>query len=45
MEKCVVLNVIRYDGVDHEDIEERCGRVVAKYDEIYGPALVDCFFS
>jgi len=45
MEKCVVLNVIRYDGIDNEDIEERCGRVVAKYDEIYGPALIDCFFS
>lgn len=45
MERCVVLNVIRYDGIDHEDIEERCGRVVAKYSEIYQPALVECFFS
>ncbi len=45
MARCVVLNVIRYDGIDHEDIEERCGRVVAKYNEIYQPALVECFFS
>lgn len=45
MENCVVMSVVRYDGIDHDEIQERCGRVVARYNEIYGPALVECFFS
>ena len=45
MENCVVMSVVRYDGIDHDETEERCGRVVARYNEIYGPALVECFFS
>ncbi|MGJ0994051.1 hypothetical protein ACR76W_00260 [Enterococcus casseliflavus] len=45
MERCAVLHVIRYEETDHDELEERCGRVVAKYNEIYQPALVDCFSS
>ena len=29
MENCVVMSVVRYDGIDHDEIEERCGRVAA----------------
>ena len=45
MERCAVLHVIRYEETDHDELEERCGRVVAKYNEIYQPALVECFSS
>ncbi|WP_122646649.1 hypothetical protein [Enterococcus mediterraneensis] len=45
MENCLVLSVDRYDMIDHDEIQERFGKVVVKYSEVYGKALVDCFFS
>lgn len=45
LDRCVVVNVERYDYIDHDEIQERCGKVVVRYEEIYGKALVSCFFS
>ena len=39
----VIVNVERYDYIDHDEIQERCGKVVVRYEEIYGKALVTCF--
>lgn len=45
MENCVVVSVNRYDYVDHDEIQERCGNVVVRYEDVYGKALACCFFS
>lgn len=45
LENCVILNVEKYDLLDHEEIQERYGKVVVKYSEVYGRVLADCFFS
>jgi hypothetical protein len=45
MEKCVVMSVVKHDDCDLDKIEERCGRVVTRYTDIYDPALVESFFS
>ncbi len=45
LENCLVLSVEKYDLVDHDEIQERFGKVVVKYSEVYGKAEVECFFS
>ncbi len=45
LENCVIVSVERYDYVDYDEIQERCGKVVVRYDEVYGKALATCFFS
>lgn len=45
MENCVVINVEKYDGIDHDDIMEKFGKVIAKYSEIKAQASAECFFS
>lgn len=45
MDNCLILSVERYDYIDHDEIQERFGKVVVRYDEVYGKALMDCFFS
>lgn len=35
LEKCIVLCVEQYDACDHEEILEKCGKVVVKYEDIY----------
>ncbi|MGM0157626.1 hypothetical protein IGI47_001940 [Enterococcus sp. AZ191] len=34
MENCVVLCIEEYQECDHEEILEKCGKVVAKYSEV-----------
>ncbi len=35
LENCVVLCVEEYQEGDHEEIVEKCGKVVARYSEVY----------
>jgi hypothetical protein len=44
MENCVVMSVVRYDELDHGEIEERCGKVVTRYCDIYESAMIESFF-
>ncbi|KAF1299989.1 MULTISPECIES: Hcp family type VI secretion system effector [Enterococcus] len=44
LENCLVLSVEHYDMVDHEEVEDRFGKVVVKYSEVYGKTMADSFF-
>ncbi|MBO0460837.1 MULTISPECIES: hypothetical protein [Enterococcus] len=35
LENCVIMSVEEYDRIDHLDILEKGGKVVAKYTDIY----------
>ena len=45
MENCVILCVEDFDGIDYDEIQEKAGKVIAKYSEIYGMKVAECFFS
>ncbi|MEY8446436.1 hypothetical protein [Enterococcus ratti] len=38
LENCIVLCIEKYQVHDHEEILEKCGKVVVKYENVYGLA-------
>lgn len=45
LENCIVLCVERYQECDHEEILEKCGKVVAKYSDVYGVEEIEATFD
>lgn len=45
LENCIVLCVEKYQECDHEEILEKCGKVVAKYSEVYCLEEIEAVFG
>ncbi|WP_053766629.1 hypothetical protein [Enterococcus hirae] len=45
LENCIVLCVEKYQESDHEEILEKCGKVVAKYADVYDLTTIEAIFE
>ncbi|MBF8808234.1 MAG: hypothetical protein IC227_07875 [Enterococcus lacertideformus] len=45
LENCIVLCVEKYQECDNEEILEKCGKVVAKYSDVYNLKEAEAIFE